>query len=152
MYLSPEMIAFIDYAVKGDRDAALFLHDIFSALHFYDDMIDKDQELSDSKIHESFWRMLVLLPTNPFYSRHSIELTAVVSSSILQWKAANELEASSKEDSLRVAFIIRSSYHNLITQCALIVGGMVWATEIAELVSQHAYTEPYENYLDELRL
>ena len=102
--------------------------------------------------------LLVKLPLNPFYMEYAPSISAILSSCILEWRAATKIENEAQRSlskaqrvsSLRVAFYTRSSYHNLITHCALLIGGVDWAASVAEDISRLAYNEPFDEYLKEM--
>lgn len=79
--------------MAGNTHAAQFLVDIARCSHTYDDLIDRDKPVADSAIHDLVWAMLVTLPTNPFYREHQDAIRPVLVTAILNWQAANDMEA-----------------------------------------------------------
>ena len=79
----------------------------------------------------ALWASMVALPRNEFYRKYFIELQPLVTNAIVNWRVANALEeAPSGETDLRVAFVVRSSYADLLQQTALLCGGPEWATQV----------------------
>src|SRR4029077_4314252 len=104
-----------------NEEAAQFLGLITECAHFFDDLFDGDTAMTKRDIYNALWMTMVALPRNPFYRQFFAELAPLVSNAIINWRVANELEASpSGETDLRVAFVVRSSYAELIQQTALI--------------------------------
>ena len=136
---------------KGNQEAANFLTVMVSVLHVWDDLIDKDKPVAPQTITNTFIAALVALPRNPFYGRHFDVLNPVLMSAINNWLVANELEFGDDEDDKRIAFISRSSYVDLITTVAFIVGGLDWVKEIGPSIRRFAHSEGWEGYLVNLQ-
>lgn len=129
------------------RDFLLAIHDI---AHVWDDLIDKDKQLSDDQINDAFFKALVVIPNNPFYRQHFGALQPLVVTAILNWLTANKLEDAGSEDDKRIAFVTRSAYTDLITYVAMLVGGPGWAVQQGPEIRRFVHAEGYEAYLDSL--
>lgn len=137
--------------VKGDRAAADFIHCAVDVLHFWDDLVDRDKVLSDDAVNQAMHKALIVLPRNPFYAQNFSVLNTVLMNSITNWMVANKFERDGGEYERRIAYILRSSYVDLITSAALIVGGPVWAVEVGGKIRHYAHKETYEGYLSNLQ-
>ena len=133
--------------MRGDIAAVDFLEAIVSVLHFWDDLIDRDKAVAESEINAAFYTMLVSLPRNPFYMRHFDHLNPILVNAITNWHLANSMEHEGDDAALRCAFILRSSYVDLITQSALAVGGMDWARYVGAEIRRYAHKEGWDGYL-----
>lgn len=133
--------------LRGNRQAYDFLTTMFNVLHFWDDLIDRERELDPVEINRSMWDALITIPENPFYCQNFASLMPVLKVAIFNWHAANAMERS--EDSLdkQIAFVLRSTYVDLVTVCAYIVGGRDWAAEVALEARRQTSGEGFENYL-----
>ncbi len=142
----------IGQASCGNADAAAFLTTIVEVLHFWDDLIDDDRALSNTEINERMWQALVLLPRNRFYREHLNDLSPILAQAVLNWMTANTMEnkVGGGGLDLPIAFIIRSSYVDLISQVALICGGFQWAQQITLAARRSAHGETYPGYLANL--
>ena len=138
-------------AIKGNVDAANFLNGVIGVLHVWDDLIDKDTNLSDLEINQAFWYLFVGLPREPFYKQNFDLLNPILMVAIQNWFAANVMERGDDQADKRIAFILRSSYVDLITQSALIVGGLEWSVQVAPDIRRFAHAEGYGNYLINLQ-
>jgi hypothetical protein len=138
--------------MRGNRQATDFIELIVEVLHFWDDLIDRDKVVSDADINDKMFKLLVTLPRNPFYLANFTTLNPVLVNAITNWHVANRMERAEQPDDyqLRIAYILRSSYVDLITQSALIVGGPDWAVNVGEQIRLYAHKETYEGYLDNL--
>jgi hypothetical protein len=137
--------------MKGNRAAADFVEAIVRVLHFWDDLIDRDKPLDDGTINRAMLDALVTLPSNPFYRAHFDRLSAVLMNSITNWHVATKFERTGDEYRERIAYILRSSYVDLITTAALIVGGPEYAIEVGEEIRVYAHKETWGGYLINLR-
>lgn len=139
-------------AVCGHPGAIALLEGIVKALHLWDDLIDADKPLSDDDVNRAFWFMLIDLPRNQFYSDNFYLLNPILMVAIQNWHAANKMERHGDDDDKRIAFILRSSYVDLITQSALITGGAAWAETITPEIRRFTHSEGYPAYLENLRI
>lgn len=135
----------------GNPAAAQFLMDMVEVLHLWDDLIDMDRPVPPEAINDAFRMALVDIPRNPFYQSNFDLLNPVLLSAINNWHVANILEAGDAEDDLRIAFISRSSYIDLITQVAYIVGGDEWVRHIGPDIRRFAHSEGWVKYQDNLK-
>jgi len=129
----------------GNEDASNFLMTIVPLLHLWDDLIDKDKPVSDEAINAAFWDGLVTLPRNRFYREHFDDLNPILAVAIQNWQAANLMERERREP--HIAFIIRSSYVDLITMSALLCGGPAHAARMTPLIREFAHSEGFDAYL-----
>jgi hypothetical protein len=139
-------------AAVGNRAAATWLASMVEALHLWDDLIDKDRPILDETVDHVFRLMLVEMPRNPFFQAHCANLTPVLVMAIQNWHVANAVERGKEQEvTSEAAFILRSSYVDLVTMVATICGGDVHGVEIAKKVRALAHSEGFEQYLKNLR-
>lgn len=136
----------ISTAAKGHRDAVAFLTEIIEAAHLWDDLIDRDVTPTAQAVHASFTAALITLPRNPFYNQHFEVLNAVLLNAINNWHVANLLERAGDEADLRIAFITRSAYVDLVTMVAYLVGGLDWVLEFGPTIRRFAHGEGWDGY------
>ncbi len=138
-------------AARENSAAAAFLVMIVEVLHFWDDLIDKDVHIEDSRINNMFTNMLVNLPTNPFFAAHTAQLAPVLLMAIQNWRVATDVERGySGGVPLEAAFAIRSNYVDLVTMVATLCGGFDHGFEVAKKVRALAHSEGYEQYISNL--
>jgi hypothetical protein len=137
--------------MRGNAAAADFLETIVEVLHFWDDLIDRDKVIEDEAIHEAFYKLLIALPRNSFYREHFVVLNTILMNAITNWHVANKFEREGGEYEQRIAYILRSSYVDLVTNAALIVGGPDYGRQVGEEIRRYAHKETYEGYLANLQ-
>jgi hypothetical protein len=138
-------------ACCGDADALAYLQELARALHLWDDLVDRDHPLDPRHLDATFTAMLVTLPLNPFVRAHAEQLMPVLLQAIINWKAATVMERAPRDATdLHGAFVIRSSYVDMVSAVAALKGGLEFAARIAMDVRRWAHGEGYDGYLTNL--
>lgn len=142
----------VEEAVLGNAEALAFLNAMARVLHFWDDLIDRDKEHVDAHTHLCMWDALVTLPTNRFYLDNMTMLQPILVQSIVNWRVANDIERAPKSSirDLGFAFIIRSTYVDLVSMSALILGGLEHAVRVGPDIRRWAHEEGFNAYLTNL--
>jgi len=135
---------------KGNAAAADYVDMVCRIAHLWDDLIDRDKEVPDDEINQGFFEALIKLPRNPFYRTHFDHLNAVLINAVSNWQIATKLEREGGDYEKSIAFVLRSSYADLITQSALIVGGEKWACQVGEEVRKATHGETFDGYIKNL--
>ncbi|MBT2789081.1 MULTISPECIES: hypothetical protein [unclassified Halomonas] len=138
--------------MKGDKLAVEYIEMICDVAHKWDDLIDKDKVLSDDEINKLFFDVLIKLPRNTFYRKNFEHLNSVLMNAISNWQIATQMEREGGDYEKSIAFILRSSYVDLITQAALLCGGNQWASKVGVEARSITHSETYEGYLKNLDL
>ncbi|MCS2609024.1 hypothetical protein [Halomonas dongshanensis] len=136
--------------MKGDSSAVEFIEIVCDVAHKWDDLIDRDKELDDASINKLFFDLLIRLPRNTFYRKNFEHLNSVLMNSISNWQIATEMEREGDDYRTSIAFILRSSYVDLITQASLITGGNKWACAVGKQAREITHSETYSGYLKNL--
>jgi len=132
------------FYLKGDPGAVNFCLLLIYIAHTWDDLIDKDKPVSDEDIHKAFWTSLITLNYNQFFRANIDLLLPVMASAILQWLDANKLE-NMDERAKRLAYVYRASISQILNYCALLVGGLDWATKVGPDM-RLLYEESFEDF------
>lgn len=135
---------------KGNAAAADYVDMVCRIAHLWDDLIDRDKDVPDEDINHGFFEALIRLPRNTFYRTHFDHLNAVLINAVSNWQIATKLEREGGNYEKSIAFVLRSSYADLITQSALIIGGEKWACQVGEEVRKATHGETYEGYIKNL--
>lgn len=138
------------FALKGHAGATAFISMVCNALHIWDDIKDGDKPLTIKHTDDMMYLALVALPRSTFYQENFALLNPILEVAILNWHAANAMEATDSLDDKRIAFIIRSDYCNLLIACARIVGGYEWAMQITPTIRRFWHDEGFDGYLKNL--
>lgn len=146
-------IEVVTEAVLGDPVALAFLNAMARVLHFWDDLIDRDKPVSDAEINARMWDALIEIPLNAFYRENIGTLSPILVSAIANWRIATDVErsADATHRDLAFAFIIRSTYVDLVTISAVLVAGMEHAVACGPAIRRWAHGEGFDGYLNNLR-
>lgn len=137
-----------------NKEAVRFILDVFSAAHVWDDVVDGDV-VDTAHFQKTFRDLFLNIPTNPFYMKHFTALHPIVLNSMLNWEASNRLEHSQQANDLHIAYVLRSSFIDLIGMVAFLIAGYDHAVTAVTRVRrlEHAETfDGYKNTLKEVRL
>jgi hypothetical protein len=138
-------------AVNNNKEAADFYLNIFDALHFWDDLIDRDKVLVDSEINGIMLSLLLKIPGSSFFRKNEALLMPILVNSIKNWQIANQLERNPKdENDLIIAFILRSSYIDLLTCCLHLFFSPEKQIEIGCEIRRFTSSEGFDGYLKNL--
>jgi hypothetical protein len=124
-----------------------WLLDFWSVIQGLDDWRDND-EVSPQEKEAVIYKVMFLLPNNPFFQYHSKELLPIVSNLVLRWIGANRLE-DNRED-LHKAYMWRAAYYDLILEVVRLVHGFEAAANASDFVAK-LYGETFEDYVKEFQ-
>lgn len=124
-----------------------WLLDFWSVIQGLDDWRDND-EVSPQEKEAVIYKVMFLLPNNPFFQYHSKELLPIVSNLVLRWIGANRLE-DNRED-LHKAYMWRAAYYDLILEVVRLVHGFEAAANASDFVAR-LYGETFEDYVKEFQ-
>lgn len=109
--------------MAGNHDAAKFVVDIATVSHIYDDLVDGDKPVPPAAGHDLVWRLLFEIPVNSFFVEHQATLRPVLVTSLLNWRAANEMEQGAVLEELRISHVTRYALADVLLICMLLAGG-----------------------------
>lgn len=141
--MKPELLAPLNLPEPTVR----WLLDFWNVIQGLDDWRDND-EVSPQEKEAVIYKVMFLLPNNPFFQYHSKELLPIVSNLVLRWIGANRLE-DNKED-LHKAYMWRAAYYDLILEVVRLVHGFEAAANASDFVAR-LYGETFEDYVKEFQ-
>jgi hypothetical protein len=141
------------WAVRGDKNALMFLAHIHDIAHIADDIVDGDVDDAVGAMSQLLSTCLVTLPFDQFYVEHFHRLNPLISSAITHWSVATRIERSKSAGLLDRAFVLRSLYATLTVMAAEIVAGPIdgpeWTRAVAERVWASWTDESVSGYIAE---
>jgi hypothetical protein len=141
--MKPELLAPLNLPEPTVR----WLLDFWSVIQGLDDWRDND-EVNPQEKEAVIYKVMFLLPNNPFFQYHSKELLPIVSNLVLRWIGANRLE-DNRED-LHKAYMWRAAYYDLILEVVRLVHGFEAAANASNFVAK-LYGETFEDYVKEFQ-
>jgi hypothetical protein len=136
--------------MRGNKAAVDLIYDIADIAHLYDDLIDRDKEVEEWRIHNAFLASLVRMPRNPVFAQCSGELATLLEAAILNWRASNALASNDPTpERMHIADVIRYSFAEVVIYIARLVGGHEHAAAIAPEVWANIRNDTFAEFLQE---
>ncbi len=145
--MTPEYHALLSTWLKGHALAVDFVERVCTIAHVCDDLTDRDKPVTTAEVQASYWSAMIELPRNMFYVEHFALLNGAMQLAFFNWQIANRMEREDAPNAKEIAYVLRSSYTDLVTLCAWIVGGTEWAQQVGYESRLHAGREGFQGYL-----
>lgn len=133
----------------GNQDACKFIVDIAAVSHIYDDLIDADKAVPSEAVHRMVWLLAVEIPANQFFNANQHAFRPVMATAILNWRAANDIEAGGNLEELRIAHAIRYSLADVLLLCLNLLGGPEYAARNARRARLMGQNDTWAHYQSE---
>lgn len=134
----------------GGNEEALAMYQMFVDLaHTWDDLIDKDKEVSENAINNAFSICLIYLPMNRFYQAIQYAVLPMWISVVSAYQTANHYEKTKDEHGIEIAHGLRYAVGNIIAYAVHVCVGPEKAAELMPEVWKHIMIERYDNYRKE---
>ena len=122
-----------------DLEALEFLTLVMNAIEVWDDIIDKDNRITNADIHNVFTQLLIKLPANTFYQKNYTALAGMIIVMITSWHTSNADQST--EESRAHAYSLRKEFINLVVLCVALTGSI----EDARTASLAGWTDSAAN-------
>lgn len=146
--------AFMLHAFKGNQSAVDFVLMLARVADVWDNLIDKDVNVSDESINDAFWTLAIEFPGNAFYRAHIDDLRPVMAAGIVNWLTANRIECdgslSQSHRAIEIAHVIRYSIADVVMMVALLCGGREWAAEVGPELRLRSQRSDLNEYINSL--
>jgi hypothetical protein len=143
-------IEFLTFAMRGDMDAVGLVMSVVKIADVWDNLIDKDKDVSDEDINQAFWLACVEIPRNPAFRRYQLDITSVFSMGIINWHVANKLQAGD-DHAKQIAHVTRYSIADVSLYLATAIGGPEWAIEVGPELRLRSQKDKLENFMKEMK-
>ena len=110
-------------ACNGDTHALMFLSSIMDAVEVWDDLIDRDNPVSDEKLTQTFLNLIFWLPQNPFFEAHKNYLLPIIMTCVNAWLDSNKLSESKVQRDRQAAWWLKQMGVELYGAVAFLMGG-----------------------------
>lgn len=114
----------------GEPNAERFLVQVSTIIELWDDLIDKDKELTDAHIHHAMQIAVVDMNKNPFYREHFDYFQPIFDLCLNSWHDSLELEQGSKSDKAN-AFVLRNISLQLVPLIIQLLRGREEARKVS---------------------
>lgn len=127
---------------KGNELAMRFCADAVEIAHAWDDVVDADKPGFEKRASAAFRKLMLEMPANSFYRENFTFLHPVMILVWAQWDAANTMEADPLKNDLAKTYMLRASLYQLFHACAVLCGGLDWASEVGPEIYRLYGEEP----------
>lgn len=135
----------------GGNQDALNLYRMFrDLLHVWDDLVDKDNPVTETEINNAFLICLVYMPANPFYQKIQAAVLPMWITVVSAYQTANSFERNKDEHGIEIAHTLRYTAGNIIAYAVHVCVGQEKAAEIMPEVWKSIVFERYDTYKAEV--
>jgi hypothetical protein len=133
----------------GNQDALNMFRMGVDLAHIWDDLVDKDKEVSEDAINHAFAIALVYLPANPFYQSIQQQVLPMWLSIIHAFQTANAFEKAKDPHGLEIAHSLRYAAGNLMAYVVHVCVGPEKAKEYLPEMWKAIVVERFDDYRKE---
>ncbi len=149
--MQPQTTQFLSDVLRGDQGAVSFCQRLLDIAETWDNLVDRDNPITDGQINKAFDDALIMLPAHPFYQQHLQHLHPVISNAILNWRIATALERSGSTDDRAIAYSLRGSIADVVVNCVLLVTNSIeQAIAAGQDIRRFVHQAGYVAFEDEL--
>jgi hypothetical protein len=141
-------IEYMTHAFKGDLDAVGLMLSVVKIADVWDNLIDGDVPVAKEDIDRAFWLACVDIPRNPVFRRYQLDLAAVFSMGIVNWKVSDQLVKGDLH-AKQIAHVTRYAIADVALYLATAIGGPEWAAQVGPELRLRSQKDRLEDYLKE---
>ena len=133
----------------GNTDGAA-IYDMFIKLsHTWDDIIDKDPNLTDDAVNEAFKIALIYLPSNRLYQSILPQILPMWVPVIAAYETANKYEKDKDTHGIEIAHSLRYAAGNILTYVLITCVGTEKAKCVLPELWKDIFFERFDDYRKE---
>jgi hypothetical protein len=133
----------------GNVDALNMYRMFIDLSHTWDDMVDKDKELTEDQTNNAFLICLVYLPSNPFYQLIQRDIMPMWISVVSAFQAGNKFEKDKDEHGIEIAHNLRYAAGHILAYAVHVCVGPEKAKEIVPELWKDIVFERFDEYRKE---
>lgn len=133
----------------GNQDALNMYRMFVDVAHTWDDLVDKDKEVSEDAINNTFLTCLVYLPANPFYQTIQAQVLPMWLTVVSAYQVANHFEREKDPHGIEIAHSLRYAVGNIVAYAVHVCVGEAEAKRILPDVWKAIFFERFEDYRKE---
>jgi len=130
----------------GNQDALNMYRMFIDLSHTWDDLVDKDKDVSEDAINYAFAIALVYLPANPFYQKIQSQILPMWLTVISSYQTANKFEKEKDEHGLEIAHTLRYAAGSIIAYAIHVCVGPEEAKKYLPEMWKSVVVERFDNY------
>lgn len=133
----------------GNQDALNMYRMFIDLSHLWDDMVDKDVELTEDRINNAFLICLVYLPSNPFYQKIQQAIMPMWITVVSAFQTGNKFEKDKDEHGIEIAHNLRYAAGHILAYAVHVCVGPEKAKEVLPDLWKDIVFERYADYRKE---
>jgi len=133
----------------GNQDALIVYRMLGDLAHIWDDLVDKDKEVTEQAINNAFLIGLVYLPLNPFYQAIQRDIMPMWITVVSAYQTANKFENTKDEHGVEIAHGLRYAAGNIVAYMVYVCVGPDKAAEYMPDVWKEMMPERFNEYRKE---
>lgn len=133
----------------GNVDAFNMYRMFIDLAHVWDDMVDKDKDLTEDQANNAFLICLVYLPSNPFYQKIQRDIMPMWISVVSAYQTANGFEKAKDEHGIEIAHNLRYAAGHIIAYAVNVCVGSEKAKEVLPELWKDIVFERFDDYRKE---
>lgn len=134
----------------GNEDAANMYHTFVDLSHTWDDLVDKDKDVSGAAINHAFLACLVYLPANPFYQKIQAAIMPMWITVVSAYETSNKFEKDKDPHGVEIAHTLRYAAGHIIAYAMHVCVGPEKAKEFLPEMWKTVVFERYDEYKNEV--
>lgn len=131
---------------KNNTQAVEFINAYFKAVELWDDLIDRDVEITNEFVNDTFLGLMLALPMNDWFVQHRQYYAPLIMASINGFHDANEMCLSDKKHIRNLAFHIRNFGIELHIATAFLIGGYAHMRAVSREIREFFAFESFEEW------
>ena len=133
----------------GNHDALAVYQMFVDLAHTWDDLVDKDKDVSQEEINRAFLICLVYLQVNPFYQQVQRDVLPMWISIVSAYQTANKFERDKDAHGIEISHMLRYAVGNMIAYFVHVCVGPEKAAEHMPEVWKTIVFERFDDYRKE---
>jgi hypothetical protein len=133
----------------GNQDAINLFDMLIDLAHTWDDLVDKDKDVTEAKINNAFMICLVYLPMNPFYQLIQRDVMPMWITVVSAYQTANHYERTKDAHGVEIAHTLRYAAGQIIAYAVHVCVGPEKAAEYLPDVWKALVIERFDDYRKE---
>jgi hypothetical protein len=133
----------------GNKDALNMFRMFVDMSHTWDDLVDKDKDVSESDINNAFLIALVYLQANPFYRSIQEQIWPMWMTVVTAYETANTFEREKDPHGIEIAHSLRYAAGHIIAYAVQVCVGPEKAKEFLPDVWKNIFYERFDDYRKE---
>jgi len=133
----------------GNQDAINLFDMLIDLAHTWDDLVDKDKDVTEAKINNAFMICLVYLPMNPFYQLIQRDVMPMWITVVSAYQTANHYEKTKDAHGVEIAHTLRYAAGQIVAYAVHVCVGPEKAAEYLPDVWKALVIERFDNYRKE---